>query len=452
MIHESLLVLAGHPSSLLPETGSLPDLPFLHPGELASLARIQSIACLYKRVRSYCTSSLSAATTPSGSRPTRAHSCLCAALLEQLESYSSLIRSLEQRILSRDSDLVGPTSKVPLSSVAAAVGNWETTLSGLCRLVDNLEERRDKSWTATDLINLLHRNGQTGLPELGRILADSQARVELVWIKDFTAFVVHATLPPGQESLVRVSEDNRYVFPPENLPSLPNLEPPQAVLGTLQQICLALSILHRAGETNRLGLPRGLKSSLQDSLAGSTGPGERVFARRLDDIRSESHVFPCDAIYITPITNLQVTKRHSRHISSKLTSLPRISSRPSPFSPPSSSSDPVPLHPIWSKSFSDSERDAFSPREVELDCPSSNSASSSYARAWGPSLKRGKVLPSWTASDSSCFQRARLALRLNGSRPFCSDLALRSIMCLRRPWSSSLLPRHCRRTVSSGAY
>lgn len=326
--HELLLLLYAHPSSLPNE--------LLHPGERATLEKLQQLGILYARIKAF---SLAA-------HGTTALASLAASLSRTvLSRYEGDVLKLEETILDRES--------VPLALILAEMSHWNGLLHGVGRLINDIalgtvvlrprESRNAENnnndqdnptakegkrvaftapptphpdteepvhplaatnedpWTASPLLSLLHLHSATGITTLAAVLATAITAVSRIWLQSFTAFVVwgkldseslvqESTLSPSASTLdVEDAMTKAYSFPSSSLPQLPNLldeATRQGLLGSLSTICLALSVLHVKNDDVKL--VRQLRRQLEVELAGCAGPGEENFPRRVKAIESQS--------------------------------------------------------------------------------------------------------------------------------------------------------------------
>lgn len=337
--HELLLLLYAHPSSL--SSSSL-----LHPGEAATLDKLEELGRLYARIKAFTTAR----------HPTTALSALANSLTALCRRYEGDVLRLEEKSLNRQT--------TPLSLVLAEMGEWESLLYGVGRLLNDIatgtavllprESRtpennkstrnnetvkegkrvafqapptphnttedsvqslaitKDQPWNASPLLSLLHRHSATGITALAAVLSTAIDAVSRIWLQSFTAFVIWGKL--DSESLVLESTHtasastldaddpmrHTYSFPSTSLPQLPNLLNDSIRLGllaSLSTIGLALSVLRV--ENDDVKAVRLLRKQLEVELAGCTGPGEENFPRRVKAIESQSHRLRIHSLLLT---------------------------------------------------------------------------------------------------------------------------------------------------------
>ncbi|KAH7930585.1 hypothetical protein BV22DRAFT_1139635 [Leucogyrophana mollusca] len=187
MIAEVLLVLAGHSSSLFPTDHTLHPAfrPLLHPGEEQCLESLGQIAFRYRKIKKSCT-------TLSQSR-SRYVCALCATLNQILkDDYETLVVETEAKVLKRDPDLVGQGSFVPLSAIRATFAEWDSPLTALESIMNQLETR--EHWQPGPLIDMLLARSRTGVHRISDIISRLSIAVQRVWRTQLTAFLVHGSL------------------------------------------------------------------------------------------------------------------------------------------------------------------------------------------------------------------------------------------------------------------
>lgn len=326
--HELLLLLYAHPSSL--SSSSL-----LHPGESATLNKLEELGRLYARIKAFTVAR----------QPTTALSALANSLTALCRRYEADVLALEENSLHRQT--------TPLALVLAETGDWESLLYGVGRLlndiargtavllprhvtsvennkstrnnesvkdgkrvafqapptphntteasIQSLAVTKEQPWNASPLLSLLHRHSATGITSLAAVLSTAIDAVSRTWLQSFTAFVIwgnldseslvfESTLSPSATILGADDPMRRtYSFPSASLPQLPNLLNESTRLGllaSLSTICLALSVLHVKNDDVKS--VRLLRKQLEQEVAGCAGPGEENFPRRIKAIESQS--------------------------------------------------------------------------------------------------------------------------------------------------------------------
>jgi gamma-tubulin complex component 4 len=187
MIAEVLLVLAGHSSSLFPTDHSLHPAfkPLLHPGEEQCLEALGHIASRYRNIKKACATL---------SRSKSRYVCALCATLNQIlkDEYEKLVVDTEDKVLKRDPDLVANGSFVPLSAVRATFAEWDSPLTALETLMNQLQAQ--KNWQPGPLIDMLLARSKTGVYRIANIISRLSVAVQRVWRSQLSAFLVHGSL------------------------------------------------------------------------------------------------------------------------------------------------------------------------------------------------------------------------------------------------------------------
>jgi len=174
MIAEVLLVLAGHSSSLFPTDHNVHPAfrPLLHPGEEQCLEALGRIAFRYRNIKKACTIL---------SRSKSRYVCALCATLNQIlkDEYEKLVVDTEAKVLKRDPELVAHRSFVPLSAVRATFAEWDSPLTALETLMDQLQA--EKYWQPGPLIDMLLARAETGVHRIADIISRLSVAVQRVW-------------------------------------------------------------------------------------------------------------------------------------------------------------------------------------------------------------------------------------------------------------------------------
>lgn len=204
MLHELLLALSGHPSSLLypfadrSEDRKLQDL--LSPAEstlLQNLAR--DLGGKHKSIRERA-----------GRISSTHDSIICRAvstaiISTHLARFQQKILEVERDILEEKPSLVGAYNVVPLSGLVGGFAGWDRKLQWLWRLVEfiqpnsaNEEEEGKESQpacTADTILGRLRDSTQTGYPDIELMALHLTKVAEGAWLKQVSAWVLYGRLP-----------------------------------------------------------------------------------------------------------------------------------------------------------------------------------------------------------------------------------------------------------------
>lgn len=204
MLHELLLALSGHPSSLLypsadrPEDRKLQDL--LSPAETTLLQNLaRDLGEKHKNIRERASS----ISSTHGSIICRAVST--AIISAHLANFQQKILEVERDILEENPSLVGAYNVVPLSGLVGAFDGWDRKLQWLWRLVEfiqpdsaNIKEKGEVSQrpcTADTILGRLRESTQTGYPDIELIAMHLTKIAEGAWLKQVSAWVLYGRLP-----------------------------------------------------------------------------------------------------------------------------------------------------------------------------------------------------------------------------------------------------------------
>ncbi|TXT13347.1 hypothetical protein VHUM_00714 [Vanrija humicola] len=184
MLAELLLVLGGHTSALFTPTGVSPSLAsYLHPGEVAALNTLVTLAGKYRAVRSWAEGTQAAAragvleASKLRKAPGQYTAVLAGAVRAVLREYDELVVHTEAAVLASDPGYVqrgdGASTFVPLSLLVATFDAWQAPMAALAALVARVPQ-----YTPGELMQHLSDCGSTGHPELRRVFS---ALLDAVW-------------------------------------------------------------------------------------------------------------------------------------------------------------------------------------------------------------------------------------------------------------------------------
>lgn len=205
MLHELLLALSGHPSSLLspPTDGVENDIfrDLLSPAETVLLKSLaEELGERHKNIREWATG----ISSTHGSIVCRAVST--AIVSTHLENFQQRILEVERWILEENSNLVGAYNIVPLSGLVNAFDGWGRRLEWLWRLVQFVQPdvTGQGIWqdaggqltcTASRILEKLRESTHTGYPDIEQIALHLTKIAEKAWLKQVSAWVLDGRLP-----------------------------------------------------------------------------------------------------------------------------------------------------------------------------------------------------------------------------------------------------------------
>ncbi|GME34188.1 Spc97/Spc98 family protein [Neofusicoccum parvum] len=233
MLHEILLSLSGHPSSLFdaekPDSGSPitpASFPLLSPPEAELLSNIARLAQLHRAIRSH-------AQTVSSSHPSTICRAVATAITSShLAKFQQKILDVEARILKQDASIVGAYNIVPLAGVVAEFDEWTRRMEWYwemaCFMLPKESASKSKSkdsgaCTGAGLIDRLRQEAQTGYPDVEAAALDLSKVAETAWLRQLSAWVLYGRLPThgmkdffiaqikGEDSIVDYISDSKLL-------------------------------------------------------------------------------------------------------------------------------------------------------------------------------------------------------------------------------------------------
>ena len=189
MLHELLLGLSGHPSPLLSSAeGSQQLLSLLSPSEEALLTSVARLGNLHLEIKK-------GTSTITKSHPSIACRAVAQAITSaHLTSFQEEILRVEQGILQEDASFVGAYDIVPLSSISVEFSGWRSKLEWLKKLVQQMQTS-DTYASGAQVIDWLHKELQTGFPDIGLLATNLLQVAEAAWLRQISAWVLYGTLP-----------------------------------------------------------------------------------------------------------------------------------------------------------------------------------------------------------------------------------------------------------------
>ena len=211
MLHELLLSLSGHSSSLLDNDA----LPLAAP-ERELVRRLGALSKLHAEIR---------ARIQSHSR--RDGHPICNAVFTAIETvhlrkFQQTILQVEEKILTKDTETVGAYNIVPLASVVGEFDDWPRRLEWIRRLVAFILDpshstATEKTCSGATLINKLRDDALSGHPYIERTALELSKVAELAWLRQLSNWLLYGQIPPADFFLSR-TEGGEYVVSREKLP------------------------------------------------------------------------------------------------------------------------------------------------------------------------------------------------------------------------------------------
>ena len=194
MLHELLLVLSAHESSIFkpwppppssPETIVL-DSTFnnIHPSERAALNNLAYLSFLHKTLLN----SISKLIHSHSSIVIRA---IVSSVRDKLHGFQATVEDIERMILTRDDSVVGAFDIVPLARLTTLLGEWDRIIEYLHKFVSAIKPES----TGAQVLDQLQRDLHTGYPDVASIVTKLIAAGEEAWLRQVSSWVLYGRIP-----------------------------------------------------------------------------------------------------------------------------------------------------------------------------------------------------------------------------------------------------------------
>jgi len=198
MLHEILLSLSGHPSPLFETKGDNitvnESFPLLSHPEKALLSSIGQLSKIHRDLKTHI------------SRISSSHpSTICRAVTSSIQTihlarFQQKILDVEERILRKDSSIVGAYQIVPLAAVVGEFEEYHRVLEWLWQLALFIhpispKEPGNASSTGPGLIDKLRHESQTGYPDIENAALELGKVAEAAWLRQLATWVLYGRLP-----------------------------------------------------------------------------------------------------------------------------------------------------------------------------------------------------------------------------------------------------------------
>ncbi|KAF2083812.1 hypothetical protein K490DRAFT_50654 [Saccharata proteae CBS 121410] len=218
MLHEILLSLSGHPSSLFDAqpTAELnkSSLPLLSPPEAQLLSSVGRLAGLHRSIRTH------AGLIASSHGSTICRAVGTAITSTHLARFQQKILEVEARILRQDASIVGAYNIVPLAAIVSEFDDWLRRMEWLSDLCDFMlpqdsgksKDAKRKTCTGAGIIDKLRQEAQTGWPEIGEGARELSKVAETAWLRQLSSWVLYGRLPShgGEDFFVHHIDDGEF--------------------------------------------------------------------------------------------------------------------------------------------------------------------------------------------------------------------------------------------------
>ncbi|KAF9638563.1 Spc97/Spc98 [Lasiodiplodia theobromae] len=199
MLHEILLSLSGHPSSLFDaekqDSGAQitpASFPLLSPPEAELLSSVARLSQLHRELRNH-------AQTIASSHPSTVCRAVATAITSShLAKFQQKILDVEARILKQDASIVGAYNIVPLAGVVAEFDEWTRRMEWYWDMACFMLPKEDGdagACTGAGLIDRLRQEAQTGYPDVEAAALDLSKVAETAWLRQLSTWVLYGRLP-----------------------------------------------------------------------------------------------------------------------------------------------------------------------------------------------------------------------------------------------------------------
>ncbi|PSN61825.1 Spc98 family protein [Corynespora cassiicola Philippines] len=203
MLHEILLSLSGHPSSLFdarPGSSHVTSSPvaLLSPPEAELLSSLGHLSRLHRRTRDHV--ARIAAVHPS----TICRAVATAITSHHLENFQQKVLDVERRILKQDASTVGAYNIVPLAGIVGEFSEWTRLMDWLWDTSNFIlspdapkkaEGSHPKGASGAELIDRLRTEAQTGYPDIESAALHLGTIAETSWLRQLSTWLLYGRLP-----------------------------------------------------------------------------------------------------------------------------------------------------------------------------------------------------------------------------------------------------------------
>lgn len=291
MLHELLLVLQAHESSIFkpwPPSPSTPEtvvldstLNDIHPSERAALNTLAHLSFLHKSLRT----SIARIVHTRSSIVVRA--IVSSIQNPLLNDFQDAVQDIERMILTRDNSIVAAYDIVPLARLSSLLGEWDTRINYLHKFVSNITSKS----TGAQVLNQLQQDQHTGYPDIAAIVVKLIAVGEETWLRQVSSWVLYGRIPQlgSSDFFICTSPDPKVSPLDENAFTIdPSLWPNHLLHETASSILFvgrALARIQIQSTTHRTSSQKILEThlSLLNSLQFPLSPS--ALAKTITSIR-----------------------------------------------------------------------------------------------------------------------------------------------------------------------
>jgi len=194
MLHELLLILSAHESSIFKPWPSPPSVPEtirldstfndIHPSERVALNELAHLSFLHKTLRQSISSHIQ-------SHQSIVLRAILSRIQDTVQEFQSAIERIEKLILTRDDSVVGAFDIVPLARLTTLLGEWHRILGYLHRFVGSIKADS----TGATFLNKLQSDQHTGYPDIAKLVEQLIKAGEEAWIRQVSSWVLYGRIP-----------------------------------------------------------------------------------------------------------------------------------------------------------------------------------------------------------------------------------------------------------------
>ena len=236
MLHEVLLALSGHPSTLFTNDapkGQDADFPLLSPSEKALLQSIGELSELHRKLRQHIEQIVSSHS-----------STICRAVATSIQQvhlarFQQKVLDVESKILTKDVSIVGAYDIVPLAGVVAEFDDWHRRIAWYWEIACFMRPRdRGKSnveeCSGAAIIDRLRHEQQTGFPDVESAAVELSRVAETAWLRQLALWILYGKLPAfGAEDFfihANVAEPGTFLRKKDLLPKFVSAQTATSIL------------------------------------------------------------------------------------------------------------------------------------------------------------------------------------------------------------------------------
>jgi len=221
MLHELLLVLSAHDSSIFKPWPPPPSTPTtivldhtftnIHPAERAALNSLAHLSFLHKDLLS------------STSQLAQSHSsvvirAILSSICDTLNSFSHRLEEIERMILTRDDSVVAAFDIVPLARITTLLGEWDRIVGYLHRFVLGVKTES----RGAQVLERLHQDIHSGYPDIAELVEKLLIAGEEAWLRQVLSWVLYGQIPqlgqsdffvhPSSDPKISPLDENAFII------------------------------------------------------------------------------------------------------------------------------------------------------------------------------------------------------------------------------------------------